>query len=135
MAKKIKTSGETESMSIPEQFQLYIAPMQQLLESLKDTVLQADRALRGNNGTVGVIARVTSLEEAVERLGRSVDELIEKVDKVLEKQEKDTAKTEKADTIDFKWVVEKFALPIGITLLTYFMIQIVPQILILLGNK
>ena len=131
---KTKKEDLMTNKEILEQIKLFIAPLEQSLESLKDMVLQTDRALRGNNGTVGIVARVNGLEEIVNRLETAVNNLTERVDGMIDKmdqliklQNEESKKPPEKDVIDFRWVVEKFGLPIALTMLTYLLLQVLTQ--------
>ena len=57
---------------VKENLDTLLKPIELQLQQLFDLAQQSDRALRGNNGTIGVIARVDKLETMVKEMAEKL---------------------------------------------------------------
>lgn len=110
---------------IQEQLSIVIKPLEHEIARLYEMAIQNDRALRGNNGTVGVVARVEKLESKVEDLKKSVDSLLTILETKTEKKSDSLSKTE---------LFDKLVVPIAIAGFSVFLFTYMPKIIALLGG-
>ena len=96
-------------------FDSRVGQLESRMDSLTNTV-------RGHNGTPGLVAQVAKIET--------------KLDMVLGLEHKPTPEKPKEDKNSVTWstMAEKVILPIGVSAVLWFMLTILPQIVVMLGE-
>lgn len=135
--RQVRQTNVNETAEIvKENLDTLLKPIELQLQQLFDLAQQSDRALRGNNGTIGVIARVDKLETMVKEMAEKLlgeEKLRAIIEDVIKKTQVETPSSK--DRFTLKEIFSQVILPIAISGLSVFLFTYMPKIIQITADK
>ena len=115
---------ESQTLSILDAIRADVAEGNIKLEGIEKKVSELDRTIRGSNGDKGLVTDVAVMQSL---LAAHVGEASHADEKI--KKDKDPSKY-----ITWNWFVDKGVMPVVITALIWILLEVLPNIIVLLAN-